>query len=109
MPSSQNTTLHTLSLPAACLAALTDTLGADAVRTGSAIPTERQTDWSGTAPLAPLAWLRPASTAQVSAALRICHAHGVPVVPQGGLTGLAGGAVPTPGAVVLSLDRMNAI
>ena len=70
MPSSQNTTLHTLSLPAACLAALTDTLGADAVRTGSAIPTERQTDWSGTAPLAPLAWLRPASTAQVSAALR---------------------------------------
>ena len=109
MPSSQNTTLHTLSLPAACLAALTDTLGADAVRTGSAIPTERHTDWSGTAPLAPLAWLRPASTAQVSAALRICHAHRVPVVPQGGLTGLAGGAVPTPGVVVLSLDRMNAI
>jgi FAD/FMN-containing dehydrogenase len=104
MTSSQNNTSLT-----ACLSALTETLGADAVRTGSAIPAERHTDWSGTQPLAPLAWLRPASTAQVSAALRICHAHQVPVVPQGGLTGLAGGAVPTPGAVVLSLERMSAI
>jgi FAD/FMN-containing dehydrogenase len=91
------------------LQALTETLGAEAVRTGDAIPTERHTDWSGTSPCAPLAWLRPASTAQVSAALRICHAHRVPVVPQGGLTGLAGGAVPTPGAVALSLERMHTI
>ena len=105
MPLSQNDT----PLSPALLQALTETLGADAVRTGDAIPAERHTDWSGTTPLAPLAWLRPASTAQVSAALRICHAHRVPVVPQGGLTGLAGGAVPTPGAVVLSLERMNAI
>ena len=43
------------------------------------------------------------------AALRICHAHGVPVVPQGGMTGLAGGAVPQAGAVALSLDRMQRI
>ncbi|WP_342129865.1 FAD-binding oxidoreductase [Hydrogenophaga sp. OTU3427] len=89
--------------------ALTEALGADAVRTGDTIPPERHTDWSGTQPLAPLAWLRPASTAQVSAALRLCHAHRVPVVPQGGLTGLAGGAVPTPGSVALSLERMSAI
>jgi len=91
------------------LQALTETLGADAVRTGDAIPADRHTDWSGAQPLAPLAWLRPASTAQVSAALRLCHTHRVPVVPQGGLTGLAGGAVPTPGCVVLSLERMHAI
>jgi len=103
MPLSQNTS------PSHCLAALTETLGANAVFTGDAIPTERHTDWSGTSPCAPLAWLRPASTAQVSAALRICHAHRVPVVPQGGLTGLAGGAVPTPGCVVLSLERMHTI
>ena len=91
------------------LQALTEALGADAVRTGDAIPERHHTDWSGTRPLAPLALLRPANTAQVSAALRICRAHRVPVVPQGGLTGLAGGAVPTPGAVALSLERMNAI
>ncbi len=91
------------------LQALTEAIGPDAVRTGDAIPERHQTDWSGTQPLAPLALLRPANTAQVSAALRVCHAHSVPVVPQGGLTGLAGGAVPTPGAVALSLERMNTI
>ena len=41
--------------------------------------------------------------------LRICHAAGVPVVPQGGLTGLTGGAVPVRGAVLLSLERLRAI
>ena len=105
MPLSQNPE----TLPPACLEALIQALGADAVRTGNAIPERHHTDWSGTRPHEPLALLRPAHTAEVSATLRICHAHRVPVVPQGGLTGLAGGAVPTPGAVALSLDRMQAI
>ena len=56
----------------------------------------------------PLALLRPASTAEVSAALAICHRHRIAVVPQGGLTGLAGAAVPVAGGVALSLERMKA-
>src|SRR6185312_5420872 len=52
----------------------------------------------------------PASTEEVLAVLRLCHALGQPVVPQGGLTGLAGGAVPkVEGMVALSLERMRAI
>ena len=84
-------------------------LGAEAVRWGDAIDARYQADWSGAAPVRPLALLRPASTGDVAAALRICHAHRVPVVPQGGLTGLAGGAMPQADAMALSLERLNAI
>src|SRR5258708_33088601 len=41
--------------------------------------------------------------------MRLCTAHRVPVVPQGGLTGLAGAAVPVAGAVAVSMERMNAL
>jgi FAD/FMN-containing dehydrogenase len=84
-------------------------LGADAVRCGDAIDARFRADWSGAAPVEPMVLLLPASTGQVAAALRICHAHRVPVVPQGGMTGLAGGAMPLSGAVALSLERMHAI
>ena len=46
---------------------------------------------------------------QVSAILRLCSAHSVPLVPRGGGTGYTGGAVPMHGGVVLSLERMNRI
>ena len=51
----------------------------------------------------------PGSTADVSAAVRIAHAHGVPVVPRGSGTGLAGGAVPVQGGVVVATTRMRRI
>lgn len=57
----------------------------------------------------PLAVVRPESVAQVSAVLRLCNAAGVAVVPQGGMTGLTGGATPVPQCVVLSLERMSGI
>jgi FAD/FMN-containing dehydrogenase len=57
----------------------------------------------------PAALVRPGSTAEVAAVLRVCHARGVPVVPQGGRTGLAGGAVPGDACVIVSLERMRAI
>ena len=88
---------------------LLQTLGADLVLTGEAVEARYHTDWSGTPPVAPLALVRPRSTEDVSAALRVCHRHRIPVVPQGGLTGLAGGAVPVQGCVAISLERMNAI
>lgn len=55
--------------------------------------------------------IRPASTAEVSAVMRIAHEAGVHVVPQGGNTGLVGGQVPDESGeeIVLSLSRMNAI
>ncbi|WP_225781892.1 FAD-binding oxidoreductase [Xenophilus sp. Marseille-Q4582] len=89
--------------------ALAQALGAGAVLTGEAIPPRHHSDWSGAAPVRPLALVRPRSTEEVAAVLRLAHAYGVPVVPQGGLTGLAGAAVPHAGGIALSLDRMNAI
>lgn len=56
----------------------------------------------------PIAVVRPASTEQVSAVLRLCHELGQAVVPWGGCTGLVEGAR-ADGAVALSLQRMNRI
>jgi FAD/FMN-containing dehydrogenase len=55
--------------------------------------------------------LRPATTAEVAAAVRLCAEHGVPIVPQGGNTSMVGGAaVSEDGSqIVLSLSRMNKV
>jgi FAD/FMN-containing dehydrogenase len=66
-------------------------------------------DWTGKEPCQPIAVARPRTTAEVSAVLRHCHAHGWPVVVQGGLTGLVGGATPRPGELALSLERLVGI
>ena len=55
----------------------------------------------------PLAAVLPRSTAEVSAVLKLCHAMGVPVVPRGSGTSLAGGALPTADCVILGVARMN--
>jgi glycolate oxidase len=57
----------------------------------------------------PDAVVLPASTEEVAAVVRACRAHGVPVIPRGSGTGLAGGAVPILGGVMVSLTRMNRI
>ncbi len=56
----------------------------------------------------PLAVLRPRSTADAAAILKLCHAERQAVVPWGGRTGLVGGTH-AEGAVVLSLERMNRV
>jgi FAD/FMN-containing dehydrogenase len=96
-------------MTSAFIAELRASLGVDAVRCGDAIGARHHADCSAAAPVLPLALLRPINTEQVAEALRICHAHRVPVVPQGGMTGLAGGAMPRRDAVALSLERMSAI
>ena len=55
----------------------------------------------------PMLALLPASTQEVSDALRICHEEGVPVVPRGAGTSLAGGALPTADCVILGVARMT--
>lgn len=88
---------------------LISTLGADVAQRGDEVPERYHTDWSGQPPQRPLALVRPRNTQEVSATLRLCTAHQVAIVPQGGLTGLAGAAVPSAGAIALSLERMNVI
>ncbi len=57
----------------------------------------------------PLAVVLPRSTAEVAAALKVCHAARVPVVPRGAGTSLAGGALPTADSVILGVARMNRV
>jgi FAD/FMN-containing dehydrogenase len=55
--------------------------------------------------------VRPGSTQEVAAVLKLCQETATPVVPQGGNTGLVGGQIPdaSGGAIVLSLTRMGAL
>ncbi|WP_300434715.1 FAD-linked oxidase C-terminal domain-containing protein [uncultured Mameliella sp.] len=55
----------------------------------------------------PLAAVLPSSTEEVAAVLKLCHEEGVPVVPRGAGTSLAGGALPTADSVILGVARMN--
>ncbi len=79
------------------------------VSTESDLLDKHACDWSNVNRQRPRAVLRPRTVAEVSSALKLCHAHGIAVVPQGGLTGLAGGATPRAGQVVLSLERLKGI
>jgi FAD/FMN-containing dehydrogenase len=102
----------TLSTPAefsSTLTALRDALGADAVRVGEQIGERSMTDWTRHEPTRAAALLLPRTTEQVSKALAICHAAHQPVVPQGGMTGLAGGAIPRVTDIALSLERMTGV
>ena len=63
----------------------------------------------GLEPGAPGFVVRPGSTAEVAAVLRVAGEHGLPVTARGSGTGLAGGAVPRRGGLVVSFERMNQV
>jgi FAD/FMN-containing dehydrogenase len=67
------------------------------------------TDWTGRWEGTALAVVRPGDTEEVAAVLALCHRANVPVIPQGGNTGLVGGSIPSHGSVVLSTRRLNRI
>ena len=69
------------------------------------------TDWRGRYHGAAQCVVRPASTQEVAAVVRVCAEAGVPIVPQGGNTSLCGASTPDASgqAVVLSLGRMQQI
>ncbi|MBR9650790.1 FAD-binding oxidoreductase [Thalassovita aquimarina] len=75
--------------------------------TGADLATWSQ-DWTGTYQFNPLAVVRPANTAEVSEIVKWANRTGIAIVPVSGNTGLSGGTQ-AEGAVMLSLDRMNAI
>lgn len=69
------------------------------------------TDWRGRYTGRALAMASPGTTAELAELVRLCARHGVPVVPQGGNSGMSGGATPDAGGgeLLLTLRRMNAI
>lgn len=79
---------HVVTDPAAMVPALTELRG---VQTGHAV-----------------AVVRPGNTGEVAAVMALTHAAGIPVVAQGGHTGLVGGGLPF-GGIVVSLARLNAV
>ena len=82
-------------------------IGADYVLIGQDTA-KWQSDWTGDYILAPHAVVRPGSTADVAAILRLANDAGTAIVPVSGNTGLTG-ATSNDGAIMLSLDRMNKI
>jgi FAD/FMN-containing dehydrogenase len=86
---------------------LAEAIGAGHVLTDPELVAGYTTDWSrryqGTADCV----ARPASTGQVAEVVRVCARHRVPIVPQGGNTGLVGASVPVRGGVVLSTRRLR--
>ena len=53
--------------------------------------------------------VQPRSTEEVAAVMKICYDNNIPVTPRGAGTGLAGGAVPLYGGVLIDLSKMNKI
>jgi glycolate oxidase subunit GlcD len=53
--------------------------------------------------------VRPGTAEEVAAVVAACYASGTPIVPRGGGTGFAGGAVPVDGGVVLALERLDRV
>jgi len=92
--------VHTL------LQTLSDIVGPSHLLTAPELRARYETDCTGRYHGHAHCVVRPATTAQTSAVLAACHAHRCPVVPQGGNSGLVGGAVPHD-AVVLSTERLN--
>jgi FAD/FMN-containing dehydrogenase len=95
------------AVPEAALNALRAIVGATNVRIGEAV-TAADPGWHPDNFAAGIV-VAPGSTEEVAAVIRVCRDHQVPVVPQGGRTGLVGGSVTCVGQIVLSLARMNAI
>jgi glycolate oxidase len=53
--------------------------------------------------------LKPGSPEEISAVMKLCNEHRIPVTPRGGGTGLSGGAIPVKNGVVISMERFNKI
>jgi len=83
-------------------------VGPGGVLTGEAVH-GRSTGWATRGNMQACAIVRPRTTAEVSAILRVCHEKGQPVVPHGGLTGLVEGSHAGAHEIALSLELMDRI
>jgi len=96
-------------LPPQLCTELAEIVGAPNVLTDADVVAGYALDWTGRFRGSTPAVVRPGTTDQVAAVVRVCGEHGIAVVPQGGNTGLVGGSVPLDGEVVLSLTRLSAL
>ena len=96
---------------ATLLARLSSVVGSGNVLTAAADVAPYLVDWRGRYRGAALAVVRPGTTAEVASVVSACGEARVPIVPQGGNTGLCGGGTPHASGdeIVLSLARMNRI
>lgn len=88
---------------------LSDVVDKNTLVTADDISEKYSADWSGADPCKPAALLKPKSTDELSQIMALCHEYNQPVVVQGGLTGLAGGATPQAAEFAISLERMAGI
>jgi len=89
---------------------LTALLGHTQVFEQQAIPERYLRDWSGDYAGEPVAVIRPGNVDETASAIKLCAQSGLAVIPQGGHTGLVGGATANAaGQVILSLERLNRI
>jgi FAD/FMN-containing dehydrogenase len=98
-----------MPLPARVRQRITDVFPADFASEEPADLVEYGRDWTRVIDPAPSLVAFPRTTDEVSRLLALCNAERVGVVPSGGRTGLAGGAVAASGEIVLSLSRMRRI
>jgi FAD/FMN-containing dehydrogenase len=89
--------------------ALADVVGSRHVISDAELRASYERDWTGRFGGAARAVVRPASSEEVAGVVGVCARAGVPIVPQGGNTGLVGGGVPRGGEVVLSLRRLDGL
>lgn len=98
----------TQTLPPAFLAAVKDLLGPKGWSQDPEKLLEAATPWRGTYQGTTPLIVRPASTAEAAALVKLCAQHGVAITPQGGNTGLIDGGTPH-GEVCVSMTRMSAL
>ena len=91
------------------LSHLISTLPAEIYRIGEAVELKYTKDWSGISGPLPEVVFVPETLSQVADVLAVCNRLSHPVVTQGGMTGLSGGASPKRGEWVLSLERMRSV
>lgn len=97
------------SISPAVLEELQQAMGKEQVSADAAILESYSHDYTEDLRFPPAVVVFPGSTAEVSAVLKICSRHQIPVTPAGARTGLSGGMLPVKGGVVLSTSRLNAI
>lgn len=88
---------------------LADLIGPNNIQSQADHGAKHSVDWSKLNPQAPVAVAYPSSTNDVSKLLEYCNSHNIPVVTQGGLTGLSGGATPCVGELAISLEKLSGI
>jgi FAD/FMN-containing dehydrogenase len=86
------------------LSTLSEIVGPEGILSGKALAGRAAGIWSNE-PLQAMALVQPASTEEVAAVLKACHAANQPIVPVGGMTGLVGAHRTGADDIALSLER----